>query len=68
MFAPLILMAGQLGISNTLTVLGAQLFFYSRAAHAFVYLMGLPYIRPGFWTIGIVGTVMVFLALLGVRA
>jgi len=68
MFAPLVLMAAHLGISNTLTVWGVQLFFYSRLAHAIVYLAGLPLIRPLFWGIGIVGTVMVFLALFGIGA
>lgn len=66
MMAPLLLIAAHLGLSNTLTVWGAQLFFYSRVAHAVVYLAGWPYIRPTFWGIGIVGTVMVFLALFGV--
>jgi len=66
MFAPLVLIAADMGISNTLTVWGAQLFFYSRVAHAVVYLAGLPYIRPLFWTIGLVGTIMVFLALFGI--
>jgi len=68
MFAPLILIAAQLGVSNTLTVWGAQLFFYSRLAHAVVYLAGLPLIRPLFWAIGLAGTVMVFLALFGISA
>jgi uncharacterized MAPEG superfamily protein len=68
MFAPLILIAAHLGVSNTLTVWGAQLFFYSRLAHAVVYLAGLPLIRPLFWAIGIVGTLMVFLALFGIGA
>ena len=68
LFAPLILIAAQMGVSNTLTVLGAQLFFYSRVGHAIIYLMGLPYIRPLFWTVGIVGTIMVFLALFGFNA
>ena len=67
MFAPLVLIAADLGISNTLTIWGAQLFFYSRVAHAVVYLAGLPYIRPVFWTIGLIGTVMIFLALFGVN-
>jgi uncharacterized MAPEG superfamily protein len=65
MFAPLVLIAAQLDVSNWMTVWGAQLFFYSRVAHAVVYLAGLPMIRPLFWTIGLVGTVMVFLALFG---
>jgi uncharacterized MAPEG superfamily protein len=66
MFAPLVLIAADVGVSNTLTIWGAQLFFYSRVAHAVVYLAGLPYIRPVFWTVGLVGTIMVFLALFGV--
>lgn len=68
MFAPLALIAAQQGISTGLTVLGAQLFFYSRAAHAVVYLTGVPMIRPVIWLVGIIGTVMVFLALFGVGA
>ena len=68
LFAPLVLIAAQMDISNTLTVLGAQLFFYSRVAHAIVYLLGLPYIRPVFWTVGIIGTIMVFLALFSFNA
>jgi uncharacterized MAPEG superfamily protein len=51
-----------LGISNDLTVWGAQMFFYSRVAHAVVYLAGLPKVRPLVWAIGIVGTIMVFVA------
>ena len=68
MFAPLILIAADVGLSNTMTVWGAQLFFYSRAAHAGIYLAGLPFIRPIPWTIGMIGTAMVFLALFGIGA
>lgn len=68
MFAPLALIAAHLDIHTTMTVWGAQLFFYSRVAHAVVYLAGLPYIRPAFWGIGIVGTLMMFLALFGIGA
>jgi uncharacterized MAPEG superfamily protein len=66
MFAPLVLIAAQLDLSNWMTVWGAQLFFYSRVAHAVVYLAGIPMIRPLFWGVGIAGTVMVFLALFGI--
>lgn len=65
LFAPLVLIAAHMELSTTLTVLGAQMFFYSRVAHAIVYLMGLPYIRPLFWSVGIAGTIMIFLALFG---
>ena len=63
MFAPLILIAASANVSNDLTLWGAQLFFYSRVAHAVVYLAGWPYIRPLFWGIGLIGTLMVFAAL-----
>ena len=64
LFAPLILVASQLNISNDLTVWGAQLFFYSRVAHAVIYLTGLPKVRPLAWAVGIVGTIMVFVAVI----
>ncbi|MFM9862687.1 MAG: MAPEG family protein [Micropepsaceae bacterium] len=68
LFAPLALIAAHQDISTTMTLWGAQLFFYSRVAHAVVYLLGLPYIRPLFWGVGIVGTIMMFLALFGIGA
>jgi len=64
-FAPLILAAAVAGISNSWTILGAQLFFYSRAAHAALYLLGVPWIRPLAWAVGLAGTLMVLGALLG---
>ena len=64
LFAPLILVAAATNTSSELTVWGAQLFFYSRVAHAIVYLAGWPYIRPLFWTAGLIGTIMVFVALM----
>jgi uncharacterized MAPEG superfamily protein len=63
LFAPLILVAALANTSSELTVYGAQMFFYSRVAHAIVYLAGWPYIRPVFWTIGMIGIVMIFVAL-----
>ena len=65
LFAPLILIAALAHVSNHATVLGAQLFFFGRVAHAGIYLAGLPMIRPLAWAVGIVGTVMVFAALMG---
>ena len=66
MFAPLILIAAAVHLTNSWTVLGARLFFYSRVAHAIWYVAGLPLIRPIFWAIGIAGTIVVLLALLGI--
>ena len=64
-FAPLVVVAAIAGISTDMTVLGAQLFFYSRVIHAILYLSGVPWIRPAAWAVGIIGCVMIFIALLG---
>lgn len=64
-FAPLILVAYVGDLTSPVTALGAQLFFYSRVAHAVLYLFGVPMIRPLVWTVGVIGTVMVLLAILG---
>jgi uncharacterized MAPEG superfamily protein len=63
-FAPLVLAASAAGISTDLTVLGAQLFFYSRVVHAIVYLAGWPWIRPLVWAVGLVGSLLILFALL----
>jgi uncharacterized MAPEG superfamily protein len=65
LFAPLILIAAVSQISSPMTVLGAQLFFFGRLAHAGLYLAGVPKVRPLAWAVGIVGTVMIFAALMG---
>ena len=64
MFAPLVLAAALTHVSNHWTVLGAELFFYSRVVHAVLYLAGVPMIRPLAWAVGLVGTLMVLLAVL----
>ena len=65
MFAPLVLAAAVAGVSSGTMVLGAQLFFYSRVAHAVLYIFGVPMVRPLAWAVGLAGTVMVFAALVG---
>jgi uncharacterized MAPEG superfamily protein len=67
-FAPLVLIAAIAGISNQGTILGAQLFFFSRIAHAIWYAAGWPYVRPLFWLAGVIGCGMIFLALFGILA
>jgi uncharacterized MAPEG superfamily protein len=66
MFAPLVLIAAVANIHSSSTILGAQLFFYSRLVHAILYVTGIPLVRPLFWAVGIAGTVMVLLAVLGI--
>jgi uncharacterized MAPEG superfamily protein len=65
LFAPLVLIAALVDVSNQWTVLGARLFFYSRIAHAIIYLAGWPMVRPIAWGAGLLGTIMIFLALFG---
>jgi uncharacterized MAPEG superfamily protein len=62
-FAPLVLVASVAGVQTTLTALGAQLFFYSRVAHAIVYVLGLPLIRPLIWSVGLVGIGLILYAI-----
>ncbi|HEY2482918.1 MAG TPA: MAPEG family protein [Caulobacteraceae bacterium] len=65
LFAPLILAAAVAHVSNGWTVLGAELFFYARLAHAILYLLGVPWVRALAWGVGMVGTIMVLAALFG---
>lgn len=67
-FAPLVLIAAIANVSNEWTVLGARLFFYSRVAHAIIYLAGWPIVRSFAWLAGLIGCGMIFLALLGILA
>lgn len=59
MFAAVVLIAHAAGVSNDTTALGATLFFFGRVAHAIVYGMGLPWIRPVCWAVAIVGMFMI---------
>jgi uncharacterized MAPEG superfamily protein len=63
LFAAAVLIANASGVTTDMTVLGAQMFFYARIAHSVIYLMGWPMIRPLFWSIGLIGTLMIFFAL-----
>jgi uncharacterized MAPEG superfamily protein len=67
MFAPVVLAAAIAHISSQRTVIGAEMFFYSRLVHAACYLIGIPYVRTLAFVVGLVGTLMVLTATLGVR-
>ena len=58
-FAALVLVAHAAGVSNTTTVMGAQVFFYARVVYAVVYIAGIPWLRTAVWTVGFVGMVMI---------
>ena len=61
LFAALVLVAHAAGISNAMTVLGAQLFLWGRAAFAVIYIIGIPYLRTAAWTVALAGLVLIFL-------
>ena len=63
LFAALVLVAHAAGISNAMTLLGAQLFFWGRLAHAVIYIAGIPWLRTAAWAVSVAGMVLIFLQL-----
>lgn len=61
MFGLVVLIAHAAGASNDQTALGASLFFYARVAHAVVYALGWPWIRPLCWFVSFVGLALIVL-------
>ena len=48
-----------------MTLLGAQLFFWGRVAHAIVYIAGIPWLRTAAWGVSVIGLILIFAQLLG---
>jgi uncharacterized MAPEG superfamily protein len=65
LFAILVIAAHLANIHNGLTLLGAQLFFWGRVAHAILYIAGIPWARTAAWTVSIIGLLLIFLQLVG---
>ena len=65
LFAALVLVAHGSGQAGETSALGAQVFFYSRVAHAFCYLVGIPVLRTGAWAVSVGGMFIVAWSLLG---
>ena len=63
-FAPLVLIAHMLEVSNTLTVWGAGLFLGARVLYVPLYLLGVPYLRTLVWGAGFAGSAMIAYAVL----
>jgi uncharacterized MAPEG superfamily protein len=63
LFAALVLAAHAAGVTNGVTVLGAQLFFWARLVYAIVYVIGIPWMRTGIWAVSVAGLVLIFLQL-----
>jgi uncharacterized MAPEG superfamily protein len=60
LFAVLVVAAHLAGIHNGMTLLGAQLFFWGRVAHAAIYIAGIPWLRTVAWAVSIAGLVLIF--------
>ena len=62
-FAILVMSAHHLNISNDMTVLGAQLFFWGRVAFSIIYIAGIPWVRTAAWGVSGGGLGLVFVPL-----
>jgi uncharacterized MAPEG superfamily protein len=60
LFAILVFAAKAASVSNATTILGAQLFFWGRVAHAVLYIAGIPWARTAAWGVSIVGLILIF--------
>ncbi|MEX0810174.1 MAG: MAPEG family protein [Dongiaceae bacterium] len=65
-FAALVLTAHMAGLDNEQTAAGSAIFFWSRLAHALVYMLAIPWLRTILFIASWVGSLMVFLAIVGV--
>jgi len=59
MFAPVVLVAQAMGVSNDMTILGAQLSSFGRLAHAVIYLMAVPLVRPVAFAVAWAGIILI---------
>jgi uncharacterized MAPEG superfamily protein len=60
LFAIVVFAARLTNVSNAVTLLGAQLFFFGRIAHAILYIAGIPWLRTLAWLVSVVGIAMIF--------
>jgi len=63
-FAILVIVAHIAGISNEITVLGAQLFFWGRLAYSLIYVVGIAWLRTVAFLVSILGSILIFLQLI----
>lgn len=64
LFVALALVAHVSGQANATTVLGAQIFFGARVAHAGVFIAGFPGVRTAIWGVSIAGMGMMVASLM----
>jgi len=59
LFAILVLVAHAAGIRNGMTLMGAQLFFWGRLAHAVLYIAGITWARTAAWCVSVIGLILI---------
>ena len=63
LFAAAVLVAHVLQIHSSLTVLGAELYFWGRLAYIPAYAVGIPWLRSLIWGVAVAGIVLVLVGL-----
>jgi uncharacterized MAPEG superfamily protein len=63
-FAAAVLMAQTMDRHGALTVWGAELYFWARAAYLPLYALGIPVVRSLVWNVAAVGIVLILIGLL----
>lgn len=58
-FAAAVLAVVATGSGDSVTALGAQLYFWARVVYVPLYLAGIPYLRSLVWTVSLLGMLMV---------
>lgn len=66
-FAALVTAAQFASVSNHLTVLGCALYFWARLTHYLLYILGIPGLHTLAFTVGVVGELLIAIALLQAR-
>ncbi|MGH3628016.1 MAG: MAPEG family protein [Sciscionella sp.] len=64
LFAILVLTCQAAGVRNSMTLLGAELFFWGRVAHAVCYILGLIWVRTLVFGVSVAGLVLLFVQLI----
>jgi uncharacterized MAPEG superfamily protein len=60
LFAILVFAAHVANAANSVTALGAAIFFWARIAHAVLYIAGVPWLRTLSWLASIIGLFLIF--------
>ena len=64
LFTALVLVAVIAGRTNGQTLLGAQIFVWTRLLYALVYVAGVPWLRTVIYIVSVVGMALILFALL----